>query len=92
VQRVTQEDRPAGSLQLIDRHGRFKYALLGRMVNGADPVELCFSGGWVTGCFEWSGEPTELPRFHYSIELAADGAVAQGSLEIPEGAVMRWPR
>lgn len=89
---MTDLGRPTGSLQLLQRNGRFRYALLGRTLNGADPVELCFSGGWVIGSFEWSGEPAEPPRFHDSIELAADGAVARGALEIPEGAVMRWPR
>jgi hypothetical protein len=79
------------TLELVDRSGRVKYYLAGRVVTGGDPVDLCFSGGWVTGRYEWSGDVSERPSFHYSLELMAEGRVAQGIIEIPEGAVLRWP-
>jgi hypothetical protein len=79
------------TLQLIVRSGRAKHYLDGRPVNGGDPIDLCFSGGWVTGRYEWSGEPNVPPCFHYSLELIAEGRVAPGILAIPEGAVLRWP-
>lgn len=79
------------TLHLIERHGRIRHYLAGRVVQGGDPIDLCFSGGWVTGRYEWSGATHELPRFHYSIELMAEGKVVEGTLEIPEGAVLRWP-
>lgn len=88
---MADERHQASALQLTERGGRFKYVLSGRPVNGGDPIALCFSGGWVTGSFEWSGDPDDAPRFHYSIELLADGDVVRGSLEIPEGAALRWP-
>ena len=56
----------------------------------AEVPQLCFSGGWVTGRFEWNGELGEGPRFSCSIELDG-GRVAEHSLEIPDGALMRWP-
>jgi hypothetical protein len=32
--------------------------------------------GWpVTGRFEWIGDASELPRFHYSITLLGEGRV-----------------
>jgi len=81
----------AETLELVERPGRLRHYLAGRPVHGGDPIDLCFSGGWVTGRYEWTGEPTDRPVFHYSLELLADGAVVQGTLDIPEGAVLRWP-
>lgn len=78
-------------LQLIARDTRVKYYLAGRPVGGGDPIDLCFSGGWVTGRFEWSGDPQERPSFHYSLELIGEGQVEPGVIAIPEGAVLRWP-
>jgi hypothetical protein len=88
---MIEEDRGASAFQRTERDGRVKYELAGRAVQGGDVVELCFSGGWVTGSFEWSGGGNDVPCFHYSIELMTDGEVVRGSLEIPVGAAMRWP-
>jgi hypothetical protein len=79
------------TLQLSERTGRVKHCLDDRPVSGGDPIELCFSGGWVIGKYEWNGDVRAAPHFHYSIELAQGGGVAQGSFELPEGAVVRWP-
>jgi hypothetical protein len=80
------------TLELIERHGRLRYRIEDRVINGGEPIDLCFSGGWVTGRFEWSGDAHERPNFHYSLELMGEGKVETGSLVIPEGAVVRWPR
>ncbi|HWO13986.1 MAG TPA: hypothetical protein VNN80_30995 [Polyangiaceae bacterium] len=40
--------------------------MLERTLNDGDPVQLCFSGGWVTGRYEWSGDDAA-PRFHFSV-------------------------
>jgi hypothetical protein len=53
-------------------------------------MQLCFSGGWVTGRFEWSGDPGERPRFSCSIELDG-GGVEEHVVEIPDRALLRWP-
>jgi len=81
----------AETLELITRNGRLRYQLAGRVVTGSDLIDLCFSGGWVTGRYEWRGDLGERPRFHYSIEMMAEGRVTEGTIEIPEGAVLRWP-
>jgi hypothetical protein len=78
-------------LVLVARNGRVKHHLAGRPLHGGDPVDLCFSGGWVTGRYEWSGDVSEPPRFHYSLELAGEGRVAEGAFDLPEGALLRWP-
>lgn len=80
----------AGSLELRDTQGRLRFFLDGRVVSGGSTLELCFSGGWVVGRFEWSGDAAEAPRFHASIELAA-GGVVEHSLSLPDGARLRWP-
>jgi hypothetical protein len=79
----------AKSLELRDGAGGFRYYLAGKPVDGASVMQLCFSGGWITGRFEWSGNPTGRPRFHCSIELDG-GGVEEHSLEIPERALLRW--
>jgi hypothetical protein len=79
------------TFRLVERDGRAKYWLGDRPVNGGDPIDLCFSGGWVTGRFEWTGVLAERPRFHYSIALVVNGCVVKGDLVLPEGAVVRWP-
>jgi hypothetical protein len=66
-----------------------RYYIAGRPVPGGSVVQMCFSGGWVTGRFEWSGDCAERPRFHCSLEVE-QGGVVEHSLEIPEGALMRW--
>jgi hypothetical protein len=74
------------------RHGLVgdRYYLDGRLLNGGDILELCFSGGWVTGRYEWNPERAENPRFYCSIELAG-GGVTEHVLEIPNRALLRWP-
>jgi hypothetical protein len=51
-------------------------------------VQLCCSGGWLTGTFDWGEEMHAQPFFHFSIELEG-GKVAQQSLAIPKGALLR---
>jgi hypothetical protein len=67
-----------------------RHYLGGRLVNGSDTIEICFSGGWVVGRYERTDDP-ERPLFHCSIELA-NGGVAKCVIEIPDGAIVRWPR
>ena len=81
--------RQTDQLELRDRGGRWKHYLLQRPVNGGDPVELCLSGGWVIGRYEWNAGD-EAPRFHFSVELGG-GRVWESSFELPEGALLRWP-
>lgn len=83
------DTRGPGSLQLRERAGRSQHWLLGRPVHGGDPIELCFSGGWVTGRYEGGG-PEQAPRFFFSVELGG-GRVWESSLELPDGALLRWP-
>ncbi len=67
-----------------------RYYLAGRALHGGDILQLCFSGGWVTGRYEWDQGQGGRPRFSCSIELEG-GGVATHSLEIPERALFRWP-
>jgi len=76
------------TLHLVHAQGSLRYALGARALNGGDLFELCCSGGWLTGRFEWDGRVDAAPRFFFSIELEG-GKVAQHSLEIPEGALLR---
>jgi hypothetical protein len=76
-------------LQLRERDGRKKHWLSQRPVNGGDIVEVCFSGGWLAMRYEWNG--LDRPRFHFSVELGG-GRVWESSLELPQDALMRWPR
>ena len=68
-----------------------RYYLADRPVHGGDTLQLCFSGGWVTGRYEWNADPSERPRFHCSIELEG-GEVEECSIPIPEGALLRRPQ
>lgn len=79
-----------GCLELRQAQGRLLYYLDDRAVAGGSTLELCFSGGWVIGRFEWNGDPAKTPIFHASIELAR-GGVVEHRLELPEGAHLRWP-
>jgi len=79
-----------GVLELVRAQGTVRYALLGRALSGGDIVQLCCSGGWLTGRFEWSGEFDTPPCFFFSIELQG-GRVDQRMLDLPDGALLRWP-
>ncbi len=80
----------AGSLQLAHAQGTVRYSLLGRVLSGGDVIQLCCSGGWVTGRFEWEGSTEAPPSFYFSIELDG-GGIAQQVLAIPDRALLRWP-
>jgi hypothetical protein len=76
-------------MQLAPAQGTLRYFLGGRVLNGGDIIQLCCSGGWITGRFEWDQQPDTRPSFFFfSIELEG-GKVAQHSLTIPEGALFR---
>jgi hypothetical protein len=81
---------PADTLELRTGPSGPRYHLAGRPVTGGAPVQLCFSGGWVTGRFEWTREYAEAPKFHASIELEG-GKVHALAFDLPEGALLRWP-
>ena len=68
-----------------------RHYLGGRLVNGGDVIEICFSGGWVVGRYERTKDPAR-PLFHCSIELCEGRGVAACVIEIPDGAMVRWPR
>ena len=81
----------ARTLELrTDLAGRPRFYLAGRPAPSGSVVQLCFSGGWVTGRFDWSGDSTERPRFYCSIELDG-GGVEEHVVEIPDRALLRWP-
>ena len=80
----------SGTLKLGRAQGGERYFLGGRIVRGGDIVQLCCSGGWITGRFEWDHGMGTGPTFYFSIELEGGGVVQQ-SLELPEGALLRWP-
>lgn len=82
---------PSGSLQLGRAQGAMRYFLLDRAVNGGDVVQLCTSGGWITGRFEWDAGSDDGPMFYFSVELDGGGDVAQLRVPIPERALLRWP-
>lgn len=80
----------AGSLELGRAQGQERYFLVGRPVSGGDVVQICASGGWLTGRFEWDAGEGRAPTFYFSVELDG-GGVAQLHLVIPERALLRWP-
>ena len=43
---------PADTLELRARASGPRFHLAGRPVHGGDTLQLCFSGGWVTGRYE----------------------------------------
>lgn len=81
---------PPACLRLASRAGEMRHTLSGRAVNGGDTLDLCFSGGWITGRYEWGSEHSGQPSFHCSIVLEG-GGVVERVIEIPEGALLRWP-
>jgi hypothetical protein len=82
---------PSGSLRLGRAQGADRYFLLGRPVSGGDSIQLCTSGGWITGRFEWDAGRGDTPSFYFSVELEGGGDVAQLHFSIPERALLRWP-
>ena len=78
------------TLRLASTQSGLRYFLLERPLRGGDVVQLCCSGGWLTGRFEWDMGAEGGPRFFFSIELHG-GGIEQHSLPIPEGALLRRP-
>jgi hypothetical protein len=78
----------AAPLQLVPARGSLRYAIGDRVLSGGDVVELCCSGGWLTGRFEWDDGMDAPPRFYFSIELEG-GAVDEQVIDVPEGALLR---
>jgi ketosteroid isomerase-like protein len=76
------------TLQIGQAQGSRRYMLGDRVVTGGEILEMCCSGGWLTGRFEWSGQLEDAPTFFFSIELDG-GQVAQHSMPLPEGALLR---
>lgn len=81
---------PSGSLRLGHAQGTDRYFLGDRPLQGGDIVQLCASGGWITGRFEWDAGRGGEPTFFFSIELEG-GGVEQLSFAIPDRALLRWP-
>jgi hypothetical protein len=80
----------SGSLTLGRAQGAERYFLLGKAVTGGDIVQLCASGGWITGRFECDSGTGGVPTFFFSVELDG-GGVAQLQFPVPERALLRWP-
>ena len=68
--------------------GADRWFLDDRPLSGGDVVQLCCSGGWLTGRFECDSGGA--PTFYFSIELGA-GRIEQQKLVLPEGALLRRP-
>ena len=78
------------SLTLGRAQGAPRYFLGDKPVTGGDIVQLCTSGGCITGRFEWDAGEGGVPTFFFSVELDG-GGVSQLQLAIPERALLRWP-
>lgn len=78
----------SGSLVLGEVRGVPRFLLNDRALTGGDLIELCTSGGWLTGRFEWDAGRDGPPMFFFSVELDG-GGVEQLSLPIPERALVR---
>jgi hypothetical protein len=77
--------RDVSSLARGFAQGSPRFILGDRALSGGDIVEVCCSGGWLAGRFEWDDAGA---YFHFSIELGA-GEVAAQRIALPEGALMR---
>ena len=78
-----------GSLLRVGHaQGSARYFLEDRPLSGGDIVQLCCSGGWLTGRFEWDPGTGGPPSFYFSIELGG-GRVEQQRLVLPDGALLR---
>jgi hypothetical protein len=78
------------ALELRSAPSGLRHYLGGRPLHGGDLLQLCFSGGWVTGRYERDREHPDRAWFHCSIELDG-GRTAEHVLAIPEGALVRRP-
>jgi aminoglycoside 6'-N-acetyltransferase len=79
---------PAGPLRIVPARGSLRWAIGDRVLDGSEIVELCCSGGWLTGRFEWNGTVDARPTFHFSVERGG-ADVAPHTIPIPEGAILR---
>lgn len=77
-------------LELRNGPAGIRHYLADRLLNGGDPIQLCFSGGWVTGRYERSSDHPERAFFHCSIERAG-GMTTDHMVELPDDALVRWP-
>lgn len=77
-------------LRLGTAQGSTRWFLDDRPLSGGDIVQLCCSGGWLTGRFECDAGTGDVPAFFFSIELGG-GRVEQHKLVLPEGALLRRP-
>ncbi len=75
-------------LQSGAAHGRLRWFLNDRPLDGGTIVQLCCSGGWLTGRFECDSGTGDAPTFFFSIELGG-GELSQQKLALPEGALLR---
>lgn len=80
----------AGALRLGRAQGGERFFLVGRPISGGDVVQICASGGWLTGRFECDAGSGATPMFYFSVELEG-GGVEQLRFPIPENALLRWP-
>jgi hypothetical protein len=80
----------SSSLSLGRAQGVPRYFLGDKPISGGDIVQLCTSGGWITGRFEWDVGEGGVPTFYFSVELDG-GGVSQLYFAIPERALLRWP-
>ena len=77
-------------LRLGHAQGTARWFLDDRPLSGGDVVQLCCSGGWLTGRFECDSGTGDMPTFFFGIELGG-GVVEQQKLVLPAGALLRWP-
>ena len=77
-------------LRLGTAQGSARWFAGDRALNGGDIVQLCCSGGWLTGRFECDAGTNDAPTFFFSIELGG-GRVEQQKIVLPEGALLRRP-
>lgn len=68
--------------------GSERWFLDDRPLSGGDIIQLCCSGGWLTGRFECDSGTGGVPTFFFSIELGA-GRIEQQKLVLPDGALLR---
>ena len=80
----------ASSLRLGRAQGTERFFLGNGPVSGGDIVQMCASGGSITGRFEWDAGSGGVPMFYFSVELEG-GGVEQLRFVIPEKALLRWP-